>query len=48
MRLRSIDVLLGRLVEESASGPRWLISELRGDMAALTRAIRNRSVAIGA
>jgi hypothetical protein len=41
MRLRSIDVLLGRLVEESASGRDGLISELRGDMAALTRAIRN-------
>ena len=41
MRLRSIDELLGRLVEESASGRDGLISELRGDMAALTRAIRN-------
>ena len=41
MRLRSIDELLGRLVEESASGRDGLISELREDMAALTRAIRN-------
>ena len=41
MRLRSIDVQLGRLVEEAASGRDGLISELRGDMAALTRAIRN-------
>ncbi len=40
MRLRSIDELLGRLVEESASGRDGLISELREDMAALTRAIR--------
>ncbi|RCW81366.1 hypothetical protein DFP89_11541 [Paracoccus lutimaris] len=41
MRLRSIDELLGRLVEESASGRDGLIAELREDMAALTRAIRN-------
>ncbi|WP_028714186.1 MULTISPECIES: hypothetical protein [unclassified Paracoccus (in: Bacteria)] len=41
MRLRSIDVQLGRLVEEAASGRDGLISELREDMAALTRAIRN-------
>ena len=41
MRLRSIDALLGRLVEESASARDGLISELREDMAALTRAIRN-------
>lgn len=40
MRLRSIDVQLGRLVEESASGRDGLIAELREDMAALTRAIR--------
>ncbi|KGJ04158.1 hypothetical protein IT41_11665 [Paracoccus halophilus] len=41
MRLRSIDELLGRMVEEAASGRDGLISELREDMAALTRAIRN-------
>ncbi|MFN8682963.1 hypothetical protein ACDP63_17770 [Paracoccus sp. P2] len=41
MRLRSIDVQLGRLVEESASGRDGLIAELRSDLAALTRAIRN-------
>jgi hypothetical protein len=41
MRLRSIDVQLGRLVEEAASGRDGLISELRGDLAALTRVIRN-------
>ena len=40
MRLRSIDVQLGRLVEEAASGRDGLIVELREDMAALTRAIR--------
>ncbi|MFH5776778.1 hypothetical protein ACHFJ0_21245 [Paracoccus sp. NGMCC 1.201697] len=40
MRLRSIDVQLGRLVEEAASGRDGLIAELRDDMAALTRAIR--------
>lgn len=41
MRLRSIDVQLGRLVEEAASGRDGLVAELRADMAALTRAIRN-------
>ncbi|SFY42768.1 hypothetical protein SAMN04244548_04529 [Paracoccus pantotrophus] len=41
MRLRSIDVQLGRLVEETASGRDGLIAELRSDLAALTRAIRN-------
>lgn len=41
MRLRSIDDLLGKMVEEAASGRDGLISELREDMAALTRAIRN-------
>lgn len=40
MRLRSIDVQLGRLVEESASARDGLISELRADLATLTRAIR--------
>ncbi|MDS9468156.1 hypothetical protein RGQ15_11320 [Paracoccus sp. MBLB3053] len=40
MRLRSIDVQLGRLLEEAASGRDGLIAELREDMAALTRAIR--------
>ncbi|MFT4012965.1 MAG: hypothetical protein QM682_06075 [Paracoccus sp. (in: a-proteobacteria)] len=40
MRLRSIDVQLGRLVEESAASRDGLISELREDLAALTRAIR--------
>ncbi len=40
MRLRSIDVQLGRLLEETASGRDGLIAELRDDMAALTRAIR--------
>lgn len=41
MRLRSIDVQLGRLLEEAASGRDGLIAELREDMAALTRAIRS-------
>lgn len=40
MRLRSIDVQLGRLLEETASDRDGLISELREDLAALTRAIR--------
>ncbi|MTH79307.1 hypothetical protein [Paracoccus aestuariivivens] len=40
MRLRSIDVQLGRLLEETASSRDGLIAELREDMAALTRAIR--------
>lgn len=40
MRLRSIDVQLGRLVEDAATGRDGLIAELREDMAALTRAIR--------
>ncbi|MTH35748.1 hypothetical protein GL279_14165 [Paracoccus limosus] len=40
MRLRSIDVQLGRLLEEAASDRDGLISELREDLAALTRAIR--------
>lgn len=40
MRLRSIDVQLGRLLEETASGRDGLIAELREDMAALTRALR--------
>ncbi|WP_347266302.1 hypothetical protein [Paracoccus sp. (in: a-proteobacteria)] len=41
MRLRSIDVQLGRLLEEAASGRDGLVAELRADMAALTRAIRS-------
>ncbi|WP_353428979.1 MULTISPECIES: hypothetical protein [Paracoccus] len=41
MRLRSIDVQLGRLVEETASGRDGLVAELRSDLAALTRAIRS-------
>lgn len=40
MRLRSIDVQLGRMLEESASDRDGFISELREDLAALTRAIR--------
>lgn len=40
MRLRSIDVQLGRMLEETASDRDGLISELREDLAALTRAIR--------
>ena len=48
MRLRSIDVQLGRLVEEAASGRDGLISELREDMAALTRAIRRLERSNGA
>ncbi len=48
MRLRSIDVQLGRLVEETASNRDGLIAELRSDLAALTRAIRNMERGDGA
>ncbi len=40
MRLRSIDVQLLRILEEMSAGRQESLSELRGDMAALTRAIR--------
>ncbi|PIE08002.1 MAG: biopolymer transporter ExbB [Rhodobacterales bacterium] len=40
MRLRSIDVQLLRLLEEMSAGRQESLSELRGDMATLTRAIR--------
>lgn len=40
MRLRSIDVQLLRLLEEVAAGRQEAITELRGDLATLTRAIR--------
>lgn len=40
MRLRSIDVQMLRLLEEVAAGRQESISELRGDLAALTRAVR--------
>ncbi|MEI4486075.1 biopolymer transporter ExbB [Frigidibacter sp. MR17.14] len=40
MRLRSIDVQLLRLLEEVAAGRQEAVGELRGDLAALTRAVR--------
>lgn len=40
MRLRSIDVQLGRLVEESSSSNARMVAELRQDLAALTAAIQ--------
>ena len=40
MRLRSIDVQLLRLLEEVAAGRQESLVELRGDLAALTRAVR--------
>ncbi len=40
MRLRSIDVQLLRILEEMSAGRQESLSELRGDIAALTRAIR--------
>ncbi|MEZ5768834.1 MAG: hypothetical protein R3D80_15090 [Paracoccaceae bacterium] len=39
MRLRSIDVQLLRILEEMSAGRQESLSELRGDIAALTRAI---------
>ena len=43
MRLRSIDVQLLRILEEISSGRSESIAELRGDLAALTGAIRQMS-----
>jgi len=40
MRLRSIDVQLLRLLEEMSAGRQEITTDLRGDLAALTRAIR--------
>lgn len=40
MRLRSIDVQLLRLLEEMSAGRQEVTTELRGDLAALTKAIR--------
>ena len=40
MRLRSIDVQLLRVLEEMSAGRQEVTGELRGDMAALTKAIR--------
>ncbi len=42
MRLRSIDVQLLRILEEISAGRQESLSDLRGDLAALTRAIRQR------
>ena len=43
MRLRSIDVQLLRILEEISAGRQESISDLRGDLAALTTAIRQLS-----
>ncbi len=43
MRLRSIDVQLLRILEEISAGRQESISDLRGDLAALTQAIRQLS-----
>jgi len=40
MRLRSIDVQLLRLLEEMSAGRQEVTTELRGDLAALTKALR--------
>ena len=48
MRLRSIDVQLLRILEEISAGRSESIAELRGDLAALTGAIRQMSRAQGA
>lgn len=40
MRLRSIDVQLLRILEEMSAGRQESLADLRGDLAALTRAIR--------
>ena len=47
MRLRSIDVQLLRILEEISAGRSESIAELRGDLAALTGAIRQMSRAQG-
>lgn len=47
MRLRSIDVQLLRILEEISAGRQETLSDLRGDLAALTRAIRQRNVGQG-
>ncbi len=43
MRLRSIDVQLLRILEEMSAGRQESLSELRADLAALTKAIRQAS-----
>ena len=48
MRLRSIDVQLLRILEEISAGRQESISDLRGDLAALTAAIRQLGRGTGA
>ena len=43
MRLRSIDVQLLKILEEMAAGRQEALADLRGDLAALTAAIRQLS-----
>ena len=40
MRLRSIDVQLLRILEEMSAGRQESMADLRGDIAGLTRALR--------
>ncbi|WP_212524151.1 biopolymer transporter ExbB [Actibacterium sp. MT2.3-13A] len=47
MRLRSIDVQLLRILEELSAGRQETLTDLRGDLAALTRAIRQRNTGQG-
>ncbi len=47
MRLRSIDVQLLRILEEMAAGRQESLSELRGDLAALTKALRELNAGKG-
>lgn len=47
MRLRSIDVQLLRILEEISAGRQESLTDLRSDLAALTRAIRQRNTERG-
>ncbi|MHC0053726.1 biopolymer transporter ExbB [Actibacterium sp. D379-3] len=47
MRLRSIDVQLLRILEEISAGRQETLSDLRGDLATLTRAIRDATSGSG-
>ena len=40
MRLRSIDVQLLRILEEISAGRQETMADLRGDLSALTQAVR--------
>ena len=47
MRLRSIHVQLLRVLEEISSGRQELAADLRADLAAVTRALRERGPGAG-